>query len=34
MTILVTNGNNSLESSSLTGLGLLLDGYDFHDLIG
>lgn len=33
VTSLITGGNNSLESSSLTGLGLLLDGQDAHDLI-
>lgn len=33
VTSLITGGNNSLESSSLTGLGLLLDGEDAHDLI-
>lgn len=34
VTISVTDGNDSLESSSLTSLGLLLDGEDAHDLIG
>lgn len=34
VTLSVTNGNDSLESGSLTGLGLLLDGKDAHDLIG
>merc|ERR1719163_1457183 len=29
----VTNSDDSLESGSLTGLGLLLDGEDAHDLI-
>jgi hypothetical protein len=31
--VLVTNGNDGLESGSLTGLGLLLDGHDLHGLI-
>jgi len=30
----ISNSDDSLESSSLTGLGLLLDGEDAHDLIG
>ena len=34
MTLSVTGGDDSLESGSLTGLGLLLDGKDAHDLIG
>jgi len=34
VTLSVTSGNDSLESGSLTGLGLLLDGEDAHDLIG
>lgn len=34
VTVLVSNGNNGLETGSLTGLGLLLDGDDLHDLIG
>jgi len=34
VTLSVTNGNDSLESGSLTGLGLLLDGKDAHDLVG
>ena len=34
VTLSVSNGDNSLESSSLTSLGLLLDGEDAHDLIG
>jgi hypothetical protein len=34
VSILISNGNDSLESSSLTSLGLLLDWYDLHDLIG
>ena len=29
----VTDGNNSLEASTLTGLGLLLDGDDLHHII-
>jgi len=33
VTSLITGGNNSLESCSLTGLGLLLHGQDAHDLI-
>lgn len=34
VTVLVTDSNDGLESGSLTGLGLLLDGDDLHDLIG
>jgi len=34
VTIEVSDGNDGLESGSLTGLGLLLDGNDLHDLIG
>jgi len=34
VTLSVTAGDDSLESGSLTGLGLLLDGKDAHDLIG
>lgn len=34
VTLSVTDGNDGLESGSLTGLGLLLDGEDAHDLIG
>ena len=34
MTVLVTDGNNSLKAGSLSSLGLLLDGDDLHDLIG
>jgi hypothetical protein len=34
VTLSITNGDNSLESSSLTSLGLLLDREDAHDLIG
>jgi hypothetical protein len=30
----VTDGNDGLESGSLTGLGLLLDGHDLHDFVG
>lgn len=30
----VTNGNDGFKSGSLSGLGLLLDGDDLHDLIG
>jgi hypothetical protein len=33
VTILVSDGNDSLEAGSLTGLGLLLDGDDLHDLV-
>jgi hypothetical protein len=32
--VTVTDGNDGLESRSLTGLGLLLDGHDLHDLVG
>jgi hypothetical protein len=34
VTLSVSNGDNSLESSSLTSLGLLLDGQDAHDFVG
>ena len=34
VTLSITDGDDSLESSSLSGLGLLLDGEDAHDLIG
>jgi len=34
VTLSVTGGDNSLESSSLSGLGLLLNGKDAHDLVG
>jgi len=34
VTLSITDSNDSLESGSLTGLGLLLDGEDAHDLIG
>ena len=33
VTVKVTDGNESLESGSLTGRGLLLDGSDGHDLV-
>lgn len=33
MTVLISNGNDSLETGSLSGLSLLLDGDDLHDLI-
>jgi len=33
VTIEITDGNNGLESGSLTSLGLLLDGDDFHDFV-
>jgi hypothetical protein len=32
--VLVTDGNDGLESGSLTGLGLLLHGHDLHGLVG
>lgn len=34
VTVLVTDGNNGLESGSLSSLGLFLDGDDLHDLVG
>jgi hypothetical protein len=34
VTVVVTDGNDSLETSSLTGSSLLLDGDDLHNLIG
>ena len=34
MALSVTNSDHSLESGSLTGLGLLLNGKDAHDLVG
>jgi len=34
VTILITDSNDSLESGSLSGLGLFLDGDNLHDLIG
>jgi hypothetical protein len=34
VTVLITDGNDGLESCSLTGLGLLLNGHDLHGLIG
>jgi hypothetical protein len=34
VTLSITDGDDSLESGSLTGLGLLLDREDAHDLIG
>jgi len=34
VTLSITGGDDSLESGSLTGLGLLLDGKDAHDLVG
>jgi hypothetical protein len=34
VTFLVTDGNDSPESGSLSGLGLLLYGADLHDLVG
>ena len=33
MTIEVTDGNEGLESGSLTGTGLLLDGHDLQNLV-
>ena len=33
VTVLVSDGNNSLEAGPLTSLGLLLDRYDLHDFI-
>jgi hypothetical protein len=33
VTVLITDGNDGLESGSLTGLGLLLDGHDLHGLV-
>jgi len=33
MSSLISDGNNCLESGSLTSLGLFLDGYDLHDFI-
>merc|ERR1712098_564 len=33
MSVVVSNGNKSLESSSLTGSGLLLDRHDLENLI-
>ena len=33
VTVHVTNSDNSLEASSLTGLSLLLDGDDLHDVV-
>lgn len=33
VTILVTNNDEGLEASALTGTGLLLDGHDLHNLI-
>jgi len=34
VSVSVSNSDDSLESGSLTGLGLLLDGEDAHDLVG
>lgn len=34
VTVLISNNANSLKASSLSGLGLLLDGNDLHNLIG
>jgi hypothetical protein len=33
VTVLITDGNDGLESGSLTGLGLLLNGHDLHGLV-
>jgi len=33
VSIAVSNDDKSLESSSLTGSGLLLDGHDLHDFV-
>jgi len=33
MTIGITNSNEGLESSTLTGTGLFLNGHDLHDLV-
>lgn len=33
VTVVITDGNDSLEAGTLSGLGLLLDGDDLHDLI-
>ena len=33
VTVLISNGDNCLESGSLTGFGLLLDGDDLHHFI-
>jgi hypothetical protein len=33
VTVLITDGNDGLESGSLTGLGLLLDRHDLHGLV-
>lgn len=33
VTVTVTDGNESLESGTLTGTGLLLNGHDLHDLV-
>jgi hypothetical protein len=34
VTVVISNGNEGLEASSLSGLGLLLDGDNFHDFVG
>jgi len=34
VTIVITDGNDSLEAGSLTGSGLLLDREDLHNLVG
>jgi len=34
VTVVVTDGDNGLKAGSLSGLGLLLDGDDLHDLVG
>lgn len=33
VTVEVTDGDESLETRTLTGLGLLLDGHDLHDFV-
>jgi hypothetical protein len=34
VTVLISNDDDSLKAGSLTGLSLLLDGYDLHDFVG
>ena len=33
VTVHIPNGDKGFETGSLTGLGLLLDGHDFHDFV-
>ncbi len=33
VTVVITDNNDSLETGSLTGLGLLLNGNDLHDFV-